>query len=327
MATSDPGYIIGVIRAKEKSFLSADAYVRLLDAPHPADCLSALLDTPYGRWLTTVDHLNNVLPALDDHLLEELTWLMDCLDNKNIQFFMTARADAVNIASAIAQWKQGDQTYVRPSALTSLSQDALYTAVWDRPTGPALGPWQTVIDREKQAAAQTDWKYSATWQRMPAHLLNVMHTLARTPLMRASTRWQAHQIVAAAAIRHLPPVLLPDNLLQAYAIPATIQLSTPSLLQQQLLNWGYTHFTGPVVEAAANASDATAYELAWDKELVALLRTARLSVEGYDPILAYWFGKQLEVRNVRLILSAKLAGMSKTAIARLQRPFSQYTYA
>lgn len=311
MPATDPTFIIGVIRAKEKSFLEADEYVRLMDAPHISDCLRTLIDTPYGRWLESADKGEKVLEALGRHVLEEYRWLSGYIDNRNVQFFMTARYDALNIASALLKWKNGDKAFVRPSAVASISQDALYTAIWGTAANgtASLGVWQSVILQEKREVKKPDWKYSAMLQRMGNHMLAVMRTLAFTPLMREITQLQAHKTEIDTRIR-----------------PAAGLAVDPAHLLQQVVTWGYKEFTLPALAAVVNATDATAYELAWDSELIHLLRARRLGVSGYDPIISYFLGKQMESRNLRQILSAKLAGLPQETVVALKRPYYQYTY-
>jgi len=56
--------------------------------------------------------------------------------------------------------------------------------------------------------------------------------------------------------------------------------------------------------------DAAGYEKDWDERLLAILRRYRLAPTGYDPMMSFWYGKELEGKQLRLLLSAKLNSMS-----------------
>jgi V/A-type H+/Na+-transporting ATPase subunit C len=74
------------------------------------------------------------------------------------------------------------------------------------------------------------------------------------------------------------------------------------------------------VASVRQKHSAIEYDRAWDEALVNLLRQYRWQAEGYDPILAYWYAKELEVKTVRLVLSAKLGGLAAKTVATLVRP-------
>ena len=57
-----------------------------------------------------------------------------------------------------------------------------------------------------------------------------------------------------------------------------------------------------------------AFEKWCDDRLLTLLRGAKTDIDGIAPLAAYWFAVQNEVRNVRIILSAKCIGLSDEAV-------------
>lgn len=65
--------------------------------------------------------------------------------------------------------------------------------------------------------------------------------------------------------------------------------------------------------------DATEYERQQDEELLALIRRWRFEPTGYDPIIAFWYAKELEVRNLRLLLAAKAVEMDTAALHEMNR--------
>ncbi len=51
-----------------------------------------------------------------------------------------------------------------------------------------------------------------------------------------------------------------------------------------------------------------------DDRLTQVLCSAKTDIYGIAPLAAYWFAVRSEVRNVRIILSAKCSGMSDETV-------------
>ena len=62
--------------------------------------------------------------------------------------------------------------------------------------------------------------------------------------------------------------------------------------------------------AVALRESPAAFEKWCDDKLLSLLRPAKIDIDGVAPLAAYWFAVQNEVRNVRIVLSAKRNGMT-----------------
>jgi V/A-type H+-transporting ATPase subunit C len=66
--------------------------------------------------------------------------------------------------------------------------------------------------------------------------------------------------------------------------------------------------------AAALQKSTTAFEKWCDDRIVALCREAKYLFFGFEPIAAYYFAKSAEIKAVRIVLSAKLSGVSADII-------------
>jgi vacuolar-type H+-ATPase subunit C/Vma6 len=65
--------------------------------------------------------------------------------------------------------------------------------------------------------------------------------------------------------------------------------------------------------------DITAYELSWDTSVIERAKTFTYEPVGYDPIVAYWMLKELEVKNIRMLYAALSGGFSKEETRALIR--------
>ena len=299
MPKVDPIFIIGAIREKEKNFLQSDEYVRLMEHTQ------ALRDTPYGETLADEITLASADAAIKHHLREELQWLSQYIDNDKVLAFMTSRYDAINIVSAIIQCKRGKKILELPSSLGSIAQDTLFAAIWDSHFEPLTkSAWKDIIEHELRAAQKTDWHASQILGRMPAHYATVLQKLAFTPLTKQLATIASHRSEVDAALRLEPTKTITD-------------------ITQQLQDGGHTHIPQEAIQQVKNQISATAYELAWDTEVMAAISPYRFHVSGYDPIIAYWVAKQIESQYVRLIIAGKLANFTTAKIKSLARPYYQ----
>ncbi len=63
----------------------------------------------------------------------------------------------------------------------------------------------------------------------------------------------------------------------------------------------------------------TAFEKQCDNEIVSRLENAKYATFGPDPLIAYYYAKQAEAKNVRIILSAKASGVPAEIISERVR--------
>lgn len=65
-----------------------------------------------------------------------------------------------------------------------------------------------------------------------------------------------------------------------------------------------------IQKSGETPKDITAYELSWDTAVIDRAKTFNYEPVGYDPIVAYWILKELEVKNIRLLSAALSGGFS-----------------
>lgn len=60
-------------------------------------------------------------------------------------------------------------------------------------------------------------------------------------------------------------------------------------------------------------------EKQWDEEVMKIIKQYKNEPTGFDPIVAFWYAKELEVKCLRLLLTAKIAGQVTDEVKQLQR--------
>jgi vacuolar-type H+-ATPase subunit C/Vma6 len=270
MPTADATYQIGVIREWEKDFLEDDEFTRLINAPSAKETVHVLVDTPYGKWIDTNSSEVSVFTALVRHLEEIHEWLKDTVKDERVLQFVSARYDALNIATALIEKGQEIEEMGAKSKLGSISPDVIQSTVWNNLSWELLPEiWEPFIreqiagDINKEEVAEKAGALTATWKK----------ELAFTPLMKELARISEEWDVADEKSR-------------------------------------------PYKEGDVSAS---AYEQARDEEVLNAIRKYRLDPIGFDPVIAFWYGKEIEVKNLRILLSAKLSGVESDKIRELKR--------
>ncbi len=69
----------------------------------------------------------------------------------------------------------------------------------------------------------------------------------------------------------------------------------------------------------AAEGDAVGYEKQKDEQWLSLIRKYRFEPIGYDTVMSFWYAKELEVRNIRLLLAAKSTGMKADQLRKIGR--------
>ena len=328
MPQVDPTFIVGAIREKEKHFLEADEYTRLIGAPSLDEAFRVLVDTPYGVWLQEELSLPTVYDSLRSHLKEELTWLFDLLDDPRVKLFLSARYDALNIAHALIEFASNKDTLTLLTPLGAITQDTLFTTVWKDEHWDALPEeWREIIQTERNTIITEGWTKSQLFSRMESHVVSVMENVAFTPLMKRMTKVIRDQYAAERALRtELPKKeVTEDDPITKSPLVSLTDASSVDEMERIFTEAGYTRFTKEMLEEISSGSGSLMYERAWDEEVMDILHTFRLEPTGYDPVISYWFGKESEVKMLRILFSAKSSGLPKEQIEALRRPYYQYS--
>ena len=272
MPTADATYQIGVIREWEKGFLEEDEFTRLIDSPSAKEALNVLTDTPYGKWIDMDNFEVSVFESLVRHLQEIHEWLKDTVNDERVLQFVSAKYDALNIATALIEKGWGIEEMGAKSKLGSIPPDVIQSTVWNNLSWEMLPEiWEPFIREQlssavdKEEVAARAGALTSVWKKQ----------LAFTPLMREL-----------------------NNISEDWS--------------------SKDEDSRPYMEKEGDLT-ASVYELTRDEQTLKIIRKYRLDPIGFDPVIAFWCGKEIEARNLRILLSAKLSGAESTTLKGLKR--------
>lgn len=219
-----------------------------------------------------------------EHVLSDLhDWLSAVLEDRRVVHFLFARYDAFNVATALIRRRLGlgDDPSVL-SALGSFSTTALSSAVWHDLSGEMLPRrWRETV----RALREREVPAADLVAEVAAVLSAWYEELAFTPLMRDLTGLFAERLAVEGQQRPLAEAREEPS----GGVPARLS--------------------------------ASVWDAQWDALIMARLQRARREVVGYDPVISYWFAKELEIKTVRVLLSGRSMGLSAAELQYLRRPF------
>lgn len=79
------------------------------------------------------------------------------------------------------------------------------------------------------------------------------------------------------------------------------------------------HASDTIMQKNSDVAHATQYEWEWDAKAIALAQKQRFEPIGYDPIIAYWIMKEMEIKTITLMFASIMGGFSKEETTSLIR--------
>ncbi|MBQ7294856.1 MAG: V-type ATPase subunit [Clostridia bacterium] len=85
-------------------------------------------------------------------------------------------------------------------------------------------------------------------------------------------------------------------------------LSGVEALSEYLRKTSYSELSETYLKSSAE------YEKKCDDEIVSIIKKAKFTAFGFDPVCAYYYGKLTEIKSVRIILTSLKAGLDKNTV-------------
>ncbi|MCH8748134.1 V-type ATPase subunit [Patescibacteria group bacterium] len=320
MPRVDTPYIIAVIRNQERDLLQKDEYTRLLGASTGKEALRVLVATAYGKWLTGEVGSQEVFEALEERLLEVQRWLIDTVDSETVVQFLTARYDALNVATALSDYLTGVTEPGALSRLGSINPRVLTSVIWNQSDWDLLPEfWERVIQDILPETNGTKEPVSVPQilKHVQEAALSWKKLVAVTTLSKRLVSIEQDHLHIDSVLREQGGLLVAAS--EGITLAGLTNESSPSAIAAAISAAGYTGFTVDLLQAVRKRESATAYERAWDEVALTAAREYRAAPIGFDPIIAFWITLELEVKTIRLIISGKLQGLTSEQLSPLVR--------
>lgn len=313
MKGTDYAYAVARIRANESKLLSS----AMLDEVVAAASYDKAVDVLRARdWVRTDDTDVSALIAAQSEALWVL--MRESVTDKNALAVLTALNDFYNVKAALKSMLTGVNPkpyYVQP---TLLDLDALTDAVSRHAFDKLEEPLATAAKQAYEAATRTESGQSAD-VIIDAATLRCLSKQARETdceLLGDILRFVCDSTNLKVALRcartgkdlsFVESAVGPCHNIDRQSLCHAAVQGEAQLLQ--LLATG-NYRAG----AEALKQSTTAFEKWCDDSVIELCKGAKYEFFGFAPIAAYYFAKTTEIKTVRIVLSAKLAGVPNDII-------------
>ena len=313
MKGTDYAYAVARIRANESKLLSS----AMLDEVVAAASYDKAVDVLRARdWVRTDDTDVSALIAAQSEALWVL--MRESVTDKNALAVLTALNDFYNVKAALKSMLTGVNPkpyYVQP---TLLDLDALTDAVSRHAFDKLEEPLATAAKQAYEAATRTESGQSADViiDAATLHCLSQQADDTDCELLGDILRFICDSTNLKVALRcartgkdlsFVESAVGPCHHIDRDALCAAAVQGKAQLLQ--LLAAG-AYRTG----AEALKKSSTAFEKWCDDSVIELCKGAKYEFFGFAPIAAYYFAKTTEIKTVRIVQSAKQAGVPNDII-------------
>lgn len=322
-------FATGRIRALEAKLLTRAHYQRLLDAPDAGEAWRALAELGYATVAERrLDEYEDVLTGELRRLYalvaalapdpERLVWLARRYDFHHIKVYLKAKLLGEDPRAGVL-----DGVGTVPPKLIEASVN---TGVWSAlPLELAEAGERALRAYESTRHAQMidiivdqglfgylrratlGHPFAETLVAIWVDLLN-LKTLVRAKLMGKDRAFASRVLVPGGSLEDSRLLALMDAAIETWA--------------EELRHTPYSPVLSRGLASLAEKKSLTLLEKLSDDFVMDFLRRAKLALYGAEPLIAYVFAKETELKNIRIILVGKLNGVAPETIAEhLREPY------
>ena len=316
-------YATGRVRAMETRLLGRGKIESMAEAKDVGDVLRILGDTEYFGYLSALEDPRR----FEDMLLEENRRILDLfrelsLDEEITDYFLS-RYDFHNLKSALKERHYGEENPGAYTSLGTLETSLLRTALNEEyhllpsPLEDAARN-ADVFFAERQNPAAIDnaveqVRYRYYYDLVTQKRYFFMYELARKEMDLHNIRTFFRVRKKEGAKKILQKVLLEEGEVSHDFFLRIVDESDDSLITQ-FENTPYRSYVTAAGSHLHNTGSYTLFEKLYWEELLNYLKKSHLISFGIEPLVAYLYAKENEVRLIRIIMVGKLNDLSSDVI-------------
>jgi V/A-type H+-transporting ATPase subunit C len=316
-------YAIGRIRAMETRMLGRGKIENMVDARDINDVLRILGDSEYFRYLSSLEDPWN----FEEMLLEENRRVLDTFRelslDEEINRFYFLRHDFHNLKAAMKEHYTGQENPAAYSSLGTLDTSLLQSAMNEE--------FHLLPSPLEEAARNADESFAE--QKLPSSIDNAVDRVMYNTYLNLATgkrylflvglvrlELDLHNIQTVFRIRKkknakrlLGGALLEEGDISHDFFSRIIDESDESIIAQ-FENTPYREYVAAAGGYLKHTGSFLLFEKMYREELIRYLRRANLISFGIEPLVAYLYGKENEIRMIRIVMVGKLNGLSSDLI-------------
>lgn len=322
----DYAYATARIRAIENKMLTPQRLERLIEAPTADDAVKILTELGYGSGGT--DGAPNAANAYEGLLSYEMKKVYELLEKimplPGITALFKRRSDYLNAKTVLKAEFLGNETPAMLSNAGNIEPALLSRTISER----KLADIPEILGRAVLESVE-EYGRSSDPQEIDFILDKAMYANMKKDARDLGDPYVAElvgmledtaniRIFIRAKFLKKSSDFLAQSLMEGYSIPKKIYLdNADKALDSFFDSLRFTpasDFTGKLRELVKNGQDISGVEKFLDNRLMEYVRKSKYVAMGVQPVVAYLFFKEAEIRNVRLIITGKINKISQAAI-------------
>lgn len=332
MKNLDFSQVNTLVRIKEGQLLPSSVFQDLLRAQTDADWKRIAESTHYSTYLEGKPILEDFLHAIDRDMAETYTWTREESPMPEIVTLVGIRRtyhnlkvlskakildiqadellmeDGLYSVQALASAVETGQSAVLPSMMLQAISDVISGAIREHDAQIV----DIIYDRYyfhhiREIAQKTGYKDIEAFVQRRIDLYN-LSVLIRAGRQRRGEAFLTSVLSSAGSISKADWI--------------NKRSESPQELAQELLQTSYRAEIEQAINPEDNAISAAQLDIVGDNSLTKWLQKAKLEVFGPLPLLGFLYAKEIEWKNLQILLKARRSGLDQTiAEERLRKPY------
>jgi len=312
----DYAYASARIRAKEPKLLGRSHFDRMLEAPSAAEAYKVLTESDYGMAGSSTGSVFDFEKLLTEEMQKCYRLLLEIAPQDEIVKAFQRRHDYFNIKVLLKAEFSGRQTPPIMAETGTIGSEAMSRMIRERDYSEMTPIMQEVIEEIRDVFSRTQDPQSvdllldrASFRQFTADLNGIgspyLHKIARIMTDITNIKMFIRARSLNKSWDFIRKLLLEDG-----SIPQKVWFENSEKPVDDFVEEIRTSEYG---EAAAKGwelykakNNISGLEKLLDDLLLKFIREAKMVTMGVEPLIAYLFAKETEIRNVRIIMTGKI---------------------
>lgn len=318
----DYAYATARVRAVEVRLLDGSKLERMLDAPTVADCVKQISDLNYGEGSVTKE--GDWEGMLDAEMTSVYNFLLKLMPDPEVLEIFRLRDDYLNIKLILKSLYKGQDISTAARSPGTIPLQTLTRSISDRRFSSlpeTMG--KAIVETMAEFGKRSDPRDidlvldRALFKHMTELAFGIQHPFV-TEVVALMTDMSNIRIFVRAKLigegrEFLRRAVLSGGLIDIGRFRDASEKSMEAFLESIRHTWfGEAAIAG--MEGYKAGLGITWLEKKLDDRLMTYIRRAKYIAMGVEPMIGYLSGKETEIRNIRMIMTGKVNGLSQDDI-------------
>lgn len=314
----DYAYASARVRAKEPRLLRNGHFDRMLDAPSPGDAIKVLTEAEYGFGGDSRANISAFENLLDDELKKNYMFLLEIAPQPEIIWAFQRKHDFFNLKVLLKAELSGQDAPPILADTGTIGKEAMRRMVRERDYSEFTPVMREALETVYDAFARLQDPQvidllldRASYHQFVSDLARIdsgfLHEIAEMTVDMANIRMFVRARSLNKGWDFIKRLLFGDGTIPEEFYAANADKPVGTFVEQLgATRYGAAVRKGREQSAGKGIADM---ERLLDDQLMEHVRGAKHVTIGVEPVIAWLFAKETEIRNVRIIMTGRINGL------------------